>query len=165
MIIDNLMFVVGGDVLEADSIIRVEASGVLNKLLISGLSAAQGDFKDDEKIDKAAIQSSVLNALQYLSNLSIEGGGYSVNNILKTIRESGLDTLHKCLENAGDSLIIEWDSVFNILANSTQKKPPTQIKKAFEVVNLICNDFLDELSVGEVEKCVKVLSLFAKTDV
>ncbi|TIB43067.1 hypothetical protein E3P83_00970 [Wallemia ichthyophaga] len=158
MVIETLLMVVGGDILEFDSILRVEASEVLNRLLIGGLSAAQGDFKENEKIDKAAIQKSVLNALKDLSSLNLEGGGYSVNNILKTIRESGLDTLHKCLESAGDGLVIEWDSVLNILATSTQSKQPTEIKKAFEVVNLVCNDFLDELSVGQIENCVKVLT-------
>lgn len=165
MVIETLLMVVGGDILEFDSMLRVEASEVLNRLLIGGLSAAQGDFKENEKIDKAAIQKSVLNALKDLSSLNLEGGGYSVNNILKTIRESGLDTLHKCLESAGDGLVIEWDSVLNILATSTQSKQPTEIKKAFEVVNLVCNDFLDELSVGQIENCVKVLSMFVKTDV
>ncbi|TIB78671.1 hypothetical protein E3Q22_02489 [Wallemia mellicola] len=162
-IIDNLRVVIGGDILESDSFLRVEASEVLNKILISGLSAAQGC--KEEEVDKVAIQSSVLNTLQYLSSLDIESGSHTVNNLLKTIRESALDTLHKCLENVGDSLVVEWDSVFKILTDSTQNKPVNEVKKAFEVVNLICNDFLDELSVVEVEKCVKVLSLFAKSNV
>ncbi|TIA87139.1 hypothetical protein E3P99_03361 [Wallemia hederae] len=174
MMLDNLMVVVGGEMVEPDSRLRVEASEVLNRLLVSGLSAAQGEEGGREaseqsdahtNTDKAAIQRSVLNTLKHLSTLNIHGGGYAVSNIVKTIRESGLDTLHKCLENAGVSLQIEWQSVFDILVTSTESKAATQIKKAFEVVNLICNDFLDELSVIEVEKCINVLGQFARTDV
>ena len=128
------------------------------------MSAAQG-CKKEEEVDKVAIQSSVLNTLQHLSSLDIESGSHTVNNLLRNIRESALDTLHKCLENVGDSLVVEWDGVFKILTDATQNKPVNEVKKAFEVVNLICNDFLDELSVVEVEKCVKVLSLFAKSNV
>ena len=172
--LDNLMVVVGGEMVEPDSRLRVEASEVFNRLLVSGLSAAQGEEGGREtseqsdahtNTDKAAIQRSVLNTLKHLTTLNIHGGGYAVSNIVKTIRESGLDTLHKCLENAGVSLQIEWQSVFDILVTSTESKAATQIKKAFEVVNLICNDFLDELSVTEVEKCITVLGQFARTDV
>ena len=143
---------------------RVEATKVLNELLIYGLPATQ-----ELNINKSSIQSNVLSTLEYLITLETIGltepTNYNVNQNLKMIRELSLDCLFKCLENNGDNLIVGWSTIFKIIKAVCENKRTNEVKKCFESVNLICNDFLDELKVEELSECIKILTLFAKFNI
>ncbi|KAJ6523337.1 hypothetical protein B0H19DRAFT_1201883 [Mycena capillaripes] len=101
--------------------IRVQAARVLDEILVivpRNLTTT-GDLQ-------AQVQKRVLDVLarQVVPDYSAVGGGNSSTTTSVELRRMGLETLHQILEASGHTLVVGWETIFEMLASVCKPLPP-----------------------------------------
>ncbi|KAJ7911535.1 hypothetical protein B0H13DRAFT_2009133, partial [Mycena leptocephala] len=101
--------------------IRVQAARVLDEILIivPRNITTTGELQ-------AQVQKRVLDVLaqQVVPDYAAAGGGTSSTTTSVELRRMGLETLHQILETSGHTLVVGWETIFEMLA-SVCKPPPS----------------------------------------
>ncbi|KAJ6510816.1 hypothetical protein C8R45DRAFT_1207663 [Mycena sanguinolenta] len=109
--------------------IRVQAARVLDEILVvvpRNISTT-GDLQ-------AQVQKRVLDVLaqQVVPDSSAVGGNASTSTSVE-LRRMGLETLHQILEASGHTLVVGWETIFEMLASVCKPPPSPSLDAASEV--------------------------------
>jgi len=162
--------------------IRLQAARTLDDVLViipRHLSAAPSDLQ-------AAVQRRVLDVLA--QQIMLTGTATSTN---MDLRRLGLETLHQILQASGHTLLVGWETIFEVLgsvcrpaasdpasylvplkSNTSRRRPPplvylqekgypALIKIAFQCMTLMC-DGLAALSPEHLRLCISTLGQFGR---
>ncbi|KAJ7449990.1 hypothetical protein B0H11DRAFT_323334 [Mycena galericulata] len=104
----------------APQAIRVQAARVLDEILVivpRNLTTT-GDLQ-------AEVQKRVLDVLaqQVVPDYSVSGGSTTTS---VELRRMGLETLHQILEASGHTLVVGWETIFEMLASVCKPPPPAR---------------------------------------
>ncbi|EJU01163.1 hypothetical protein DACRYDRAFT_22928 [Dacryopinax primogenitus] len=180
-VIRHLLMVLSGSM--TPSILRLQATDTLDESLLL-LSRIFGPETDST----GQVQRQVLDALAaQMSVHSLHGSSSTLE-----IRKAGLDTLHMILQQAGHTLVLGWETIFQILSSvirldlysfeestnvvqlgSPKRRPApiitasvkndaSLIRVAFSSLKLICSDYLPSLSVEQLRLCITTLVTFGQ---
>ncbi|PWY98795.1 hypothetical protein BCV70DRAFT_232833 [Testicularia cyperi] len=180
---DNWMLIVSQltDILVRPSVTsswRVQAARVINAVLISTMAQDVHCVNDEEH---RRLQGQVFSCFERICILEQR----RTTNVDIDIRRMSIEKLNKVLETFGHSLLHGWEAVFSIcsaacappsefelsnadtspmskLSQSTQKALPGLIKAAFACLQLLCSDFLPQLTVMQLRICISTLKGFSR---
>ncbi|KZP00948.1 hypothetical protein CALVIDRAFT_580907 [Calocera viscosa TUFC12733] len=180
-IIKHLLMVLSGSMIP--SILRLQATETLDESLML-LSRILGPETDSSGL----VQRQILDALAAQMAVHTLHGSTSILEI----RKMGLETLHLILQQAGHTLVLGWETIFQILSSvirldvyaseesanvaqleSPKRRPapiittpvkndPTLIRVAFLSLKLICSDYLPSLSIEQLRLCITTLVTFGQ---
>ncbi|KAF2071961.1 hypothetical protein CYY_006717 [Polysphondylium violaceum] len=119
-------------------------------------------YDDDDKnkeiihLDKNQIQLEFFRTLEELS--------FSTSS---DTREKVLESVHQILSSSGQSLTSAWPTILSLLLRVSQSSEKRFISLAFETLELICNEFLSNLSTECLGLTIEVVESFAsqKSDI
>jgi len=119
-------------------------------------------YDDDDKnkeiihLDKNQIQLEFFRTLEELS--------FSTSS---DTREKVLESVHQILSSSGQSLTSAWPTILCLLLRVSQSSEKRFISLAFETLELICNEFLSNLSTECLALTIEVVESFAsqKSDI
>ncbi|KZT52790.1 hypothetical protein CALCODRAFT_475492 [Calocera cornea HHB12733] len=180
-IIKHLLMVLSGSMIPA--ILRLQATETLDESLML-LSRILGPETDSS----GQVQRQILDALAAQMAVHTLHGSTSTLEI----RKMGLETLHMILQQAGHTLVLGWETIFQMLSSvirldiypsedsgttielgSPKRRPapiitaPVKndsalIRVAFSSLKLICSDYLPSLSVEQLRLCITTLVTFGQ---
>ena len=167
----------------APQTIRLQAARILDDILIvvpRNLSTT-GDLQP--KVQRRV--------LDVLAQQVITEGGTLGNSTTVEVRRMGLETLHQILQASGHTLVVGWETIFEMLGSvckpaaatppaaetdstsspASRRPPPlgymneksysSLVKIAFQSLTLVC-DSLAELSPGHLRLCITTLGQFGR---
>ena len=118
--------------------------------------------------------------LDVLAQQIMLGGAASSTNM--ELRRLGLETLHQILQASGHTLLVGWETIFEVLGSACQPDPSAEpilsgrppslgylqekgysalIKIAFQCMTLMC-DGLAALSPEHLRLCISTLAQFGR---
>jgi len=142
--------------------LRLQASDVLDNALLLALNLSK-----DARTE--AVQRQVLDALRIQCILDAR----RANSADVDVRKRGLDTLLRAIESHGHSLLLGWETIFEMCSatcpnsqldasdSNKQRSAAPLIKVAFSSLRLVCSDLLTLLTHEQLRLCISTLADFS----
>lgn len=140
--------------------LRMQAAEVLDTFLKAAMESTSEDASNVQKrtIEVLTKQCILQGKRQFTADIDV--------------RRSGLETLLTILEQHGHSLLLGWESIFELCSAASTLDQPSEdvpsrstiglIKVAFTCLQLVCSDLLTKLDLEQLRHCVQTLTTFSK---
>ncbi|KAJ2886397.1 Endocytosis and vacuole integrity protein [Coemansia aciculifera] len=138
---------------QAISAIRTQACEAVSDVVLAAMDlVTQADTLSANFQAMVESGSAQVRILRPLSQMM--GGEHSV-----AVRKLTLDTLHRVLQASGHSITFAWDVVFDIIQSTVlgQDESGVLMRCVFPCLQLICTDYLADLSPGCLRRCISAL--------
>ncbi|KAJ2723680.1 Endocytosis and vacuole integrity protein [Coemansia sp. Benny D115] len=160
---------------------RAQACGALSDVVLAAMGlVARGEALEDATEFRALVRTGeaqlrILGPLAQMMTAQVSGFGEQTEfGLFVEVRRVALDTLHRLLQASGHSVGPAWDVVFDIIqsvfargdnapgAEDVSKQAGVLVRGVFPCVQLVCSDYLADLSPRCLRRCIEALAQFGR---